>query len=181
MTHKMGGFIIKPEYIYISGPSSTIRKIKYLYTEPINLTKQTKYIEKDLEINISAYPTVKISESNVKVFIPIYSMKDLLALKIPIIIESKDNNYNYSIVTTNVTVYVKPTDNSVLSPEKTERILKAINVKINASSIDLKKISRRKKIVETFMPLNMYYQNNVEKIDIITFEPKSVKIKISKK
>ena len=181
ISHKMGNHVVKPEYVYISGPNSVVKKIKYLYTESIQLKKQKNYFEKDIEINNSAYPSISISESNVRVYVPIYSKKDLLAIKIPIVIINKNNEYNYEIITKNSVVYVKSTDDTVLSPDKTERIVKAINVSADISILSPKIFNNKKKIVETFIPLSMNYQNNIEKLEIISIEPKSIKIKISKK
>jgi len=164
---------IKPNFIYITGPSSQVSKIDYLYSEEINLDEESYSFAKDVSIVPVSSEKITLDETNVKVFIPIVKFDNLRKIKIPIKIKSINPNYEYELENKKITVYVQLFDDSDLTEDD-------VIASVDITSIKLAEIITEKNKIKKFkLPIKIIVGSKYSKNKIISNLPKEAMLKIS--
>ena len=164
---------IKPEYIYITGPSSEVSKIDFLYSEEIHLDDESYSFAKDVSIFQNGMDKISFDEVSAKVFLPIIKYDNLKEIKIPVKVKLIDTRYKYELRNKQVVVYVQiPVD----SDFDDDSLIASIDV----TNVDFEKlITDDKKSVEMKFNVKIIKSNDFQDIKIISKLPQEVVLKIS--
>jgi len=171
----LGKIRITPEYINITGAQSLLKNISSISTSEISIDGKSEDIKTDVLIKKIDGKSIKYSETNVKIFIPIISYAEVKIITTPIIIKNSLNPYLYTIKEKKVKIYFKLNGLDDLQEDDVEAY-------VNVGTRKMKRLfAKMKKGIEIKLPVKIISHFVKSKFTIISVAPEKVTLIIRKK
>lgn len=173
-----GKIKINPEYLYIFGPESVLKKIETIKTNPLSITNEISRIDKEIGLDIGKYNNIELSIPRVRVTVWIHESANLINLVKSITVKNIAKTYSYEFLgKKSVTLVIrKLNDSGNISKE-------SIDVYVDLSSIDIDEMlkSSKNNNFTTELPIKVAFREKSDSIKIIYTDPERISIKIIKK
>ncbi len=176
--YALGTIKILPEYVTVSGAASQLRKIDAVYTKKIHVNTILKRMSVEVALNIESMNDITVDTPKVTAGITVFDTAGLLKVKIQPRIRSISDRYNYSLMDSSITVYLKPSQDGV---EVLNDDLEAfVDVVVPETGFLL---VENEDSLEKNMPVILTFKNRMKRDMLRTIQivPDSVPVKITKK
>ncbi len=172
----IGKIKVYPEYVMISGPASQIEGILSVKTDEISLADEYEDLDRNVELDQSDFRFVKISETTIRVTVPIVKNDNVYAVEVPVSVYRVDERFKADTGDLKVRVYFRSDSGSKYNSDDLEAYADAGGV--NYQQI----VKNGSGMFEKTLPVlvRLKSRKSIEG-EVVTFLPDAVDITLTRK
>lgn len=173
----MGDVTVTPEYVNVSGPTESIKRIKNLKTKILSIEDATRDVRENVEIDLVDYSGIGVDPSVVNVVVPIVDTLNLKVLDHKIDVRKINPRYTYELESARIKIFIRiPKDGAAIGDD-------SIDVFVDGSVINPERILKeaKKNFIMQEMPVKVVLGARNQDAAIIKVIPRKIIMKIYKK
>lgn len=167
----MGHIRVTPAYVTVRGSRPAVEKLTEARTEPIDVENRGEDFARDVEIEKDSRGEIFYSESNIKIFVPIFDVSNYFEFSLPVAIRGTRKNYDYTPEQGSVKVALKSLKRKISEAD--------VAAYVDFSNISVPPDLRRENPVTIEVPVIIRFRGSVDGIEIVSTEPEKFRVKIT--
>ena len=167
----IGHIRVTPEFVTVRGSRSAVEKLTEAKTEQIDVENRGEDLMRDAEIEKDSRNEIYYSESNIKVFIPIFDVSNYFELSLPVALRGTRKNYDYSLEQATVKVALKSMKRKLTEGD--------VTAYVDFSNMNIPPEIKRESPVTMEVPVIIRFRGSADGIEIISTAPEKFRVKIT--
>jgi YbbR domain-containing protein len=171
-----GRISIEPESVTISGPHSIIDRTDSVSTVSISMEGETGDIVREVEIESESLKNIELSDSEVKVTIPLLNLGSLAGVEIPLTVRNMRKDYRYTLKKEKIMVYVKAVGGDSVTADQMVAIVDVGRMVLRDPSTKVKL-----PLKEEELEVSVFFRDGSDNAGIVSFDPQRVRVRAAAK